>query len=461
MRLSRSATTNRHEHKVLVVDDDADLRATTELRLRAEGYDVRVAGDAVAAVDAVRRWTPDLVLLDYYLGGATGADVVRELRTFDRLVQVLLVTGYAAEQPARRLLEELDVQGYHDKADGGERMLVLVQAALKHRRVLLEVERQNRYLREILDAGPEIMRLQPARDLLLASLRRVVRILGSSDGLVATCNSGLLVLDDAREGVSIHAGTGDFAGWTGLSELSVDVAGAVRAGLAGEVPRHLDPGFVNVPLSTTTGVRGCIVVRAPSLPPEAVAPVEIFGRQIMQALENVLLYERATVDPLTRLFNRGFAEQRLEQALKLGARSNAPTAVLMLDVDHFKAINDRHGHAAGDLVLRTLAAVLVDTCRATDVACRWGGEELVVVLPATDGTHAALLAERVRLAIEATVVPFEHHRLRCTVSVGVAWSSPGDEAGDDLLRRADEALYRAKASGRNTIGGLECLGAAA
>jgi len=121
----------------------------------------------------------------------------------------------------------------------------------------------------------------------------------------------------------------------------------------------------------------------------------------------------------------------------------------MFDVDHFKRINDTHGHAAGDEVIRTIAQVLCREARATDVIARIGGEEFALILPETDDAAAILVAERIRAALMATVVRYHETPFSLTASFGVATHGDSHETFDTLMNRADRALYRAKSQGRN------------
>lgn len=131
--------------------------------------------------------------------------------------------------------------------------------------------------------------------------------------------------------------------------------------------------------------------------------------------------------------------------------------MLILDIDHFKRVNDEHGHAAGDVVLIAFAQVLRDCVRESDLLCRFGGEEFVVLLPDTDSDGAAVLAERIRAAFMGQAIPFEHKHLTNTVSIGVA-ETGGERADmDEMLRRADTALYAAKHAGRNRVIRADCL----
>ncbi len=156
-------------------------------------------------------------------------------------------------------------------------------------------------------------------------------------------------------------------------------------------------------------------------------------------------------DYLTGLANRRAFFEAAEQELARSQAVPRPTAVIAFDADHFKAINDRHGHPGGDAVLQQLAAILGETFREVDVVARIGGEEFAVLLPSTDLPRAAVVAERLRAAVAAQVVHFDGARIRYTVSAGVASLDDGEGGIDLLLKRADQALYAAKRAGRNRV----------
>lgn len=156
-------------------------------------------------------------------------------------------------------------------------------------------------------------------------------------------------------------------------------------------------------------------------------------------------------DYLTGLANRRAFFEAAEQELTRSMTVPRPTAVIAIDADHFKTINDRYGHPGGDAVLQHLAAILGETFREVDVVARIGGEEFAVLLPSTDLPRAAVVAERLRSGVASQVVHFDGQRIRYTVSLGVASLADGIGGIDLLLGRADQALYAAKRAGRNRV----------
>lgn len=162
------------------------------------------------------------------------------------------------------------------------------------------------------------------------------------------------------------------------------------------------------------------------------------------------LYEGSIRDALTGAFNRRYFARRLEEELAYARRHGESLGVLIMDLDHFKGINDQHGHAAGDHVLHEFAALARGVLRAEDVFARYGGEEFVVLLRGADVDGARGAAERLRAAVERHTFEFRDRRIPVTVSVGCAQAGAGEDA-DGVLRRADEQLYAAKSDGRNRV----------
>ncbi len=210
-----------------------------------------------------------------------------------------------------------------------------------------------------------------------------------------------------------------------------------------------------VPLVVEERVTGVLSVR--SSRPHAydehqLALLTTIAQQAAVAIENARHYEMATVDSLTRLFLRDYFHRRLEEEHNRARRYGSSFAVLMLDLDGFKDINDRHGHLQGDRYLRALGPAIRSRLRAADLACRYGGDEFCLLLPETDLEGARTIAERVRKTVAHLEVPAEGGSLRTTASIGFA-VFPQHDSGDlrGLLLRADQALYLAKRGGRDRV----------
>jgi len=184
------------------------------------------------------------------------------------------------------------------------------------------------------------------------------------------------------------------------------------------------------------------------------------AEQVAVALMNLKLREalrnQSIRDPLTGLFNRRYMEETLEREMRRAERSHQPLGVVMLDLDHFKHFNDTYGHAAGDLLLRELGALLNTRLRGSDIACRYGGEEFALILPEMPLAIIRQRVEALRLGIKQLYVRHRGQSLGIvTVSAGIAMFPEHAAAGEALLRAADRALYRAKAEGRDRVTSAE------
>jgi diguanylate cyclase (GGDEF)-like protein len=191
---------------------------------------------------------------------------------------------------------------------------------------------------------------------------------------------------------------------------------------------------------------------------ETVVNAAVAAIKRAQALESTRADNRrlealATTDPLTRLLNRRALLERLSREVDRAKRYESMLTLLLLDIDHFKRINDERGHLVGDGVLRQIGALVEASVRTVDIAARYGGEEFVLLLPETSQDGGIIFAERLRESIERYPFdPTSEEPLHLTASIGVAtFPSPRVESTEDLFARADEALYRAKSSGRNQV----------
>ena len=183
------------------------------------------------------------------------------------------------------------------------------------------------------------------------------------------------------------------------------------------------------------------------VPSVLVALNDVSQRKEMEAE----LFRQASTDALTGISNRRYFQNQAEQELRRARRFARDMAVMMIDIDHFKAINDAHGHAAGDDAIQAVVKRALEALRQSDTLGRIGGEEFAVLLPETALTAASEVAERLRAHIQARPILVGHHAIDCTVSIGVAQLCGRDGTINELLERADKALYVAKNNGRNRV----------
>jgi diguanylate cyclase (GGDEF)-like protein/PAS domain S-box-containing protein len=175
------------------------------------------------------------------------------------------------------------------------------------------------------------------------------------------------------------------------------------------------------------------------------------GQLIEIGLLQSKLREQAIRDPLTNLFNRRYLEETLDRELSRAARESYPVCIIMIDLDHFKRINDTYGHEAGDLVLKAIADALSENSRRGDFACRYGGEEFVIVMPNIGLETAYERAENLRQSLNLLSVPYEYYSLSVTISMGIACYPENGQTREAILRAADQAMYAAKDAGRDHI----------
>ncbi len=214
-----------------------------------------------------------------------------------------------------------------------------------------------------------------------------------------------------------------------------------------------------MPMSTGGVSFGCVVMltaKPVMLGRDQVEILHAVVKHLGLALKNALAFneikDQAEFDGLTRLHNRKHFDMKLIEELKRHQRYNHNMSLLLMDIDHFKRINDTLGHQAGDTVLKELGSLLLKTLRGTDYAARYGGEEFIIILPQTDESKAWALAERLRLKISRTKFGGKDAPIKVTASMGISSLRPGSlKPTSDLVRDADKALYTAKASGRNMV----------
>lgn len=452
---------------IIVVDDDENVRGSLRILLEREGHNVMEACDGPEGVKLASEHHFDLMLLDYLMPGMTGEDVVREIRKVNSDLQILLQTGYANERPPREMLRILDIQGYHDKSEGPEKLLIWVDASLKAARHVRSIRQSELGLMYILNVASEIHRIQPLEDLLQGIFLQFLGFLQAKGGFVAAvgvpkmeANGFLLTLRDDQLSIPFRAG--QYQDREDFENLPAELRSAVQAVLdSGEV--FFSEERTLVPL--VVGDRTLGVVNIEGAPPvdTNMELIKIFSNQAAVAIENLQLYDAVTHDAMTGAFSKTYFLSRFQETLQLAVRHDRPLSLMMIDIDYFKRLNDSYGHQVGDSVIIEFVKAINECLRGTDLVGRYGGDEFIVLLPETTPEHAEPVAARICERIRAICLMADGAAVKLTTSIGICgingmgqdgWKR-GADAGffpglmETILRTADEALYQAKAGGRD------------
>ena len=181
-------------------------------------------------------------------------------------------------------------------------------------------------------------------------------------------------------------------------------------------------------------------------------PFKLLQGEDIESVFHTEIYRLTTTDPMTGLYNRRYFIDSIERELSRSGRYERPLCLLIIDLDHFKKINDSFGHLAGDHILKTTANTLARSLRQSDLLCRYGGEEFCAILPETTLERAIEVAERLRRTVALYTQSFDNDPINVTISIGVSCSNSSDDTlGVSLLKRADMCLLQAKAAGRNSV----------
>jgi diguanylate cyclase (GGDEF)-like protein len=313
---------------------------------------------------------------------------------------------------------------------------------------------------------PALGKLPRMAEHLVARLKEIF-LARSATLLIADPETGLLGVLAASPGHGV-----DPALLLPLDDLAIDVLRRARRPLPAaqlepgsptfaKLLEGLAPATLFIPLLSQAKLIGLLIVgpkeERRGYPAEEVDLLNLLAHHAATVFENVRLFESATYESLTGLLRREAILEQLERELERARRYGRPLTIAMADLDHFKAVNDRHGHLAGDTLLRRISQILSDGLRSTDWIGRYGGEEFLLLLPETDMAGAGAVAEKIRSLVQRTEVPIEGGALtRATISVGLASLEEvpprdGKATARDLIAAADRSLYAAKNGGRNRV----------
>jgi len=449
--------------RVLVVDDVPANVKLLEARLSAEYFDVVTATNGAEALQVCERAECDLVLLDVMMPDMDGFEVCRRLKSNPATHHIPVVMVTALDQPSDR------VRGLEAGADDFLTKPIPELALIARVRSLARLKMVTDELRMRVLTSHEIGIESPEREAVAdtgrggrilivddrpASYERIAAMLATEHAVEveADPNQALFHTADANYDLLIVSlGLENFDALRLCSQIrSLDRT------------RNLPILAVTEPDNDARMVRGLeIGVNDYLIRPIdknellARARSQVRKRRYTERLrDNVQMsIEMAITDALTGLFNRRYMESHLATLIEQAGARGKPLCALVIDIDYFKAINDSWGHDAGDDVLRDFALRIKRSIRGIDLACRYGGEEFVIVMPETDTAVAAMVAERLRrrIAGEPFAIAKGSRHIPVTISIGIAGLRGKDDNAADLLKRADQALYRAKRDGRNRV----------
>ena len=485
--------------RILVADDDEAVLESVTWLLQENGYDVVPANGGTACLEQLEKRSPDLLLLDILMPDADGCQLLERIKGDERWrdLPVLMLSAQPPEEASVKSLG-LGAADFIRKPYRPKELLARVQSQLRMGALLRStraaLQRTEEQLvraqqdadsrRKLVDILHEVTGDLSVSELFHLLVRRAARALG-----VSHCSVVL-----ARPGEPQANVVAAFEN-PGLQQLTVqldrypELKAALETGqpvLVEDLDTHpLYEGVrqvwgiegIEVPIRSVIALpfsidRGqyCVFLVRRTRDQDRFGPADLeFAQAVITAAvaviqraqmvestmaDNARLEQLAQTDPLTQLLNRRALTERITAEMERALRYDSTMALLMIDLDHFKKVNDTHGHLVGDDVLRDVGQLLGNTIRTTDIVARYGGEEFLVLLPETDDAGAEAFAERIRAAVEqhAFVSDSLTEPLRLTASVGVAiYPAARIESVEDLFARADAALYRAKADGRNRV----------
>ncbi|CDZ37109.1 Response regulator PleD [Neorhizobium galegae bv. officinalis] len=448
--------------RILVVDDIPANVKLLEARLLAEYFDVLTADDGYKALAICDSTHVDLILLDIMMPGIDGFEVCERLKANPRTAHIPVVMVTALDQPSDR------VRGLKAGADDFLTKPVNDLQLISRVKSLVRLKTLSDELRIRADTASNIGledmlkgadgREETAQVLLVdgraSSQERIIKALKPVAGVIAMSDPQAALFEAAESPVDLVIVNANFDEYDPLRLCSqlrslertrfLPLLLVTEMGADDLIVRALD-----------LGVNDYIV--RPIDPNELVARVltqikrKRYNDRLRMSMRQTI--ELAVTDGLTGLSNRRYLDNHLKVLFNRAAARSKPLSVCITDIDRFKSVNDAYGHDAGDEVLKEFAARVRSTVRGADLACRYGGEEFVVVMPDTDAMSAGAIAERLRSIIESQ--PFHLKTagimLNITASLGLACSTQGAETPEQLLKQADRALYEAKNGGRNRV----------
>jgi len=442
--------------RILIVEDDAFFREIFSDILKEEGYQVETASSGNAALQMLARSRYQLVVTDMVLQDISGLDVLSRAKQMDADIDVIVVTGYGNMESAIYALKN-GARDYLVKPNSHDEFKHVVRLSMEQRRLLDENQGLKDQLR-LFQTCQTIANCIEIERILFLVLEAAMKESGAVKGF--SC------LHDAERDVFLIEAKG-------LSiEAAEKVAEQLKASFNWEeedvaesisVPVELASGTMNLlllPLNHKSRLQGIVALfdeRGSGFQGRMnLGNIHFILEQTALALENAGRYSVAknllNIDELTGLYNYRYLEIALEREVRRSERYGLNLAIIFLDVDMLKAVNDRHGHLVGSRVLKEVAAVIKKSVREVDIVIRYGGDEYTIILIETGRSGAAVVAERIRRTIANTAIVIDENlTISLTASLGFACYPEDAQSKLELLEMADRAMYHGKTRGKNIV----------
>ena len=449
--------------QILVVDDVPANVKLLEAKLSNEYYDVITAKDGFEALKQVKEHKPDLILLDVMMPGMDGFEVCQKLKEDGEVSHIPVVMVTALSEKADRLKGlEAGADDFLTKPINDMALFARVKSLVRIKQLMDEVRLRDKTSFEM-GISPEI------NSTFLSDVSGSKVLLIDDDEVQA--KQIVARLSEVYKVQCLHEPENvmtlpDLADYDVIL-ISTLLSGADGLRLASQIKSQEETR--NIPLlvlvdeddtkvmykALEMGINDYLIVPVDKNEMMARVRSQIRRKRYQEALKST--YQKsismAITDALTGLYNRHYLNTHLGNMVKQSLKNGKHLALMMMDMDHFKAVNDTYGHDVGDLVLKQLANIIIQGSRSAELASRFGGEEFVILMPETNPQSALAAAQRMREVVEST--PFKINDkgdiINKTVSIGIASLHPDGDSGESLLKRADEALYEAKNGGRNQV----------
>ena len=448
---------------ILVVDDVPANVKLLEAKLSNEYYDVVTAKDGYEAIAKTKEKKPDLILLDVMMPGIDGFETCRQIKQDPDVSHIPVVMVTALSEPSDRVQGlEAGADDFITKPINDTALFARVRSLVRIKVLIDELRLRDKsgsqlgmsasdYSLNFDVRGSSLMLID---DDVVQSKRMVERLTGAGHKLNNFADHKL-ALEHARthpevDVIIISTQLADIDGLRLATQFKAIEAmrNVPIIMLVDEEEQHLMLKGLEL------GVNDYLITPVDFNEMMARVKTQIRRKKYQEALKSNYQesVSMAVTDGLTKLYNRHYLDTHLKNLLRQAGETNRALSLMIMDMDHFKKVNDTYGHDAGDDVLRQLSTIIVSTIRSSDLGARYGGEEFVVLMPETDDARAFEAAERLRKAVEQANFVIKHPEspLKKTVSIGYATMEPNDTP-ESFLKRADIALYQAKTGGRNQV----------